>query len=173
MDKVSRSDIKLGEPLPFSIHDTDGRLLLRRGFVITMPNHIEQLIARGVLMGEKSGGGGRTSSSSASPSAASHGGAPKAESLPVYDQMDGLVLNLKHIFTISLKSPEQIDLPVRIKGLASNIQAFCHEDLDSALAAPYLDIHNPYIIVHQVMGAILTEIIAGRKGLSAADRLIL
>lgn len=164
MKKVSSCDLKLGEPLPFSIHDTDGRLLLRKGFVITNPDHIGQLITRGVLMEEKTSGG-----SAGAPS--SHTSAPPPVTQPVYDQMDGLVLNLKHILTTALKSPEHIDLPTRIKSLASNIQTLCQEDLDSALAAPYLDIHNPYIVVHQIMGAILTEIIAGRKGLAAGERL--
>lgn len=170
MRKVSTSDIQYGEPLPFAIYDTDGRLLLRKGYVITIPGHIEQLVRRGVLIPDKNGGGGGASSSG--PSSSSYRNSTQTPaSQPVYDQMDGLVLNLKHILTTALKSPEQIDLPARIWNLASNIQALCLEDLDSALAAPYLDSHNPYIVVHQIMGAILTEIIAGRKGLSVSDRL--
>lgn len=163
MKKVSRTDIRYGEPLLFPIYDTNGRLLLRKGYVITTPGHIEQLITRGVFIDKNSGG-----SADASPPPAL-----QVSEEPVYDQMDGLVLNLKHILTTALKSPDQIDLPARIKSIASNIQRLCQEDLDSALAAPYLDISNPYIVVHQVMGAILTEIMAGRKGLGVSERLTL
>lgn len=169
MKKISRADIQYGEPLPFSVHDTDGRLLLRKGYVITIPGHIEQLITRGVLIGDSDSG----ESAAPSSSSATRNSPPPPVSQPVYDQMDGLVLNLKHILTTALKSPEQIDLPARIRNLAGNLQALCQEDLDSALAAPYLDIHNPYIVVHQIMGAILTEIIAGRKGLDVGERLSL
>ncbi len=167
MKKITRADIQYGEPLPFSVHDTDGRLLLRKGYVITIPGHIEKLVTRGVLIGDDHSSSG----DSAAASTSTRNSTPPPVSQPVYDQMDGLVLNLKHILTTALKSPEQIDLPARIRNLAGNLQALCQEDLDSALAAPYLDIHNPYIVVHQIMGAILTEIIAGRKGLESNERL--
>ena len=173
MKRISSSDIKYGEPLPFSIHDTDGRLLLRKGYVINIPGHIEQLVRRGVLIGDKNSGNGAQASSTHSSSSSSSDSfrTSSPASQPVYDRMDGLVLNLKHVLTTALKSPEQIDLPARIKGLAGSIQSLCLEDLDSALAAPHLDTHNPYIVVHQIMGAILTEIIAGRKGLGTNERL--
>lgn len=170
MKKVSRSDLKLGEPLPFSIHDADGRLLLRKGIVLTIPEHIDKLVSRGVLM-DSERSEGFAGQSAAAASAPRHSPNPPVEEQPVFDRMAGLALNLKHIFTTALKAPEQIDLPSRIKNLASSIQALCQEDLDSALAAPYLDFHNPYIIVHQIMGAILTEVIAVRKGLSPMERL--
>lgn len=163
MRKISRSDLKLGEPLPFPVHDADGRLLLRQGIVLTMPDQIERLIARGVLMGTPSDGGPAPPDTRAP--------RPPAESQPVFEQTVSLVLNLKHIFATALKTPEQIDLPGRIKNVAGTIQSLCQKDLDSALAAPFLDSHNPYIIVHQIMGAILTDVIAVRKGLGPAERL--
>lgn len=173
MKRVSRSDLKLGEPLPFSVHDADGRLLLRKGIVLTIPDHIDKLVARGVLMGDENGDSAAGQSASASNASASSRNTPNppVENQPVFDQMVGLSLNLKHIFTTALKTPEQIDLPGRIKNVAASIQNLCQEDLDSALAAPYLDFHNPYIIVHQIMGAILTEVIAIRKGLNPTERL--
>lgn len=173
MKRVSRSDLKLGEPLPFSVHDADGRLLLRKGIVLTIPDHIDKLVARGVLMGDENGGPSAGQPASASNTSASSRNTPNppVENQPVFDQMVGLALNLKHIFTTALKTPEQIDLPARIKNVAGSIQSLCQEDLDSALAAPYLDFHNPYIIVHQIMGAILTEVIAIRKGLNPTERL--
>lgn len=158
MKRVIRADLKLGEPIPFSVFDKDGRLLLRQGFVLSNPSHIEQLITRGVLKGEDTGGTPENSSS-----------APM-ETQSVYERMGGLILNLKHIFTTALKSPDQIDLPARINHFASNLQSLCNEDLDSVLAAMHLDNVNPYIIVHQIMGAALVEVIAGRKGLTVAER---
>ncbi|MDD5241133.1 MAG: HD domain-containing protein [Sulfuricella sp.] len=158
MKKIIRADLKLGEPLPFSIFDRDGRLLLRQGLVLSNPDHIGQLIDRGVLKGENVGGEAENSS------------CPPVESLSVYERMGGLILNLKHIFTTALKSPEQIDLPARINHFAANLQALCQEDMDGALAAMHLDNVNPYIVVHQIMGATLTEVIAGRKGLTVSER---
>ncbi|MGE5027263.1 MAG: HD-GYP domain-containing protein, partial [Betaproteobacteria bacterium] len=158
MKRVIRADLKLGEPLPFTVYDKDGRLLLRQGIVLTNPNHIEQLIVRGVLKGEDTDKA--TDNSSHTP----------VESQSVYERMGGLILNLKHIFTTALKSPDQIDLPARINHFATNLQALCQEDLDGALAAMHLDNVNPYIVVHQIMGAVLTEVIAVRKGLTPSER---
>lgn len=158
MKRVIRADLKLGEPLPFSVFDKDGRLLLRQGMVLSNPDHIEQLIARGVLKGEDTGGEAENASQT------------PVENQSVYERMGGLILNLKHIFTTALKFPEQIDLPARINHFAANLQSLCKEDLDSVLAAMHLDNVNPYIVVHQIMGAALVEVIAGRKGLTAEER---
>lgn len=157
MKKVIRADLKLGEPLPFSVFDVDGRLLLRQGMVLLNPDHIEQLIARGVVKGTAS-------------DAAENHSRPLVESQSVYERMGGLILNLKHIFTTALKSPDQIDLPARIKHFAADLQSLCQEDMDGALAAMHLDNVNPYIVVHQIMGAALTEVIACRKGLTPDER---
>jgi len=74
MKKVSRSDIQYGEPLPFSIHDTNGRLLLRKGHVITVPGHIEQLVTRGVLIGDN--GSADSAAALSSPSSSPSGARP-------------------------------------------------------------------------------------------------
>lgn len=170
MRQMVLSDVVLGEAIPFSICDDRGRLLLRHGTVINIPDQVERLMLRGAVIkfpGEDDKEAGDTVASRAA--AASR---PIAvDKQPVFSQMEGLILNLRHIFTTLLKSPEQIDLPARTKALASSLQALVQEDIDSALAAPYLDHQSPYIIVHHVMGAVLTDIIAARKGLSPTDRL--
>jgi len=55
--QITASDVKLGEPLPFSVYDTAGRLLLRKGMVLTMPSQIEHVIERRAVMGMGDGGG--------------------------------------------------------------------------------------------------------------------
>lgn len=103
--------------------------------------------------------------------AAAQAAAPPRQSQPVFDQVDGLISNLKHTLLTAIKSPEQIDLPARIAKIATGIQLLCGEDLDGALAAPQLDGHNPYIVVHQVMGAILTEVMGWYADLAPEQRL--
>ncbi|MDX8398816.1 MAG: hypothetical protein R8K20_01035 [Gallionellaceae bacterium] len=44
MEKLSGSDITLGEPLTFSLHDASGRLLLSKGYVITSSSAVEKLL---------------------------------------------------------------------------------------------------------------------------------
>ncbi len=164
MQKVVRAHLVLGEPLPFSIFDENGRLLLRHGMVITMPDQIERVLARGALRVD-------AESASEARTAESQRAQPPEDRQPPFELMGTLILNLKHVIGTALKSPEQIDLAARIRKIARTVQEICLADIDSALAAPCLDFQNPYIIVHQMMGAVLTELIARRKAVDQEERL--
>ncbi|MCK9285670.1 MAG: HD domain-containing protein [Rhodocyclaceae bacterium] len=168
MKKIVPADIVLGQPLPFSIFDENGRLLLRRGVVVTMPDQVDRLIARNAQRDEP-----RTPHEAVATAASPQTPPPAEEEQSTFEQLGGLILNLKHVIGTALKNPEQIDVAARIGKIAAAVQELCEQDLDSALAAPSLDHHNPYIVVHQMMGAVLTELIARRKGLDPAQRLSL
>lgn len=159
MKKLSKSDITLGEPIAFSLVDASGRLLLRKGHVINTPDIVDKLIKCSAFKQENAAL--RLDSDEAT----------GTDNMSVFDRMDGLLLNFKYTLDVVLKTPDLLDLQARIKNFAVKIQSLCHEDVDAALASPYLDTRNPYIVVHQVMGAILTEIMAARKGLTAEERL--
>ncbi len=163
------ADIQLGEAIPFAICDDMGRLLLRQGTVIMIPDQVERLMLRGAII--KFPDEEEAPPDDIVPVRQQSTRPPTVDKQPVFSQVEGLILNLRHIFTTALKTPEQIDLRGRMQSLATTLQALCQEDADSALAAPYLDHQSPYLIVHHLMGAVLTEIIAARKGLSAAERL--
>lgn len=166
--QITPADIKLGEPLPFSVYDTEGRLLLRQGIVITMPEQVDRIIERKAVMGTSG-----LSAADRPPAPPRSPASPRmpGEAMPVFEQMGSLILNLKHSFATALKTPDQIDLAARIRQFATKIQTLCKDDIDSALAAPHLDYLNPYLIVHQVMGAVLAEVIARRTGLAVEERL--
>jgi hypothetical protein len=163
--KIVAANIVLGEPLPFSIFDENGRLLLRQGIVVTMPDQIDRLILRGAQWDDSKAPIEPERPSAPRPSA------PVDQDLSPFEQLGGLLLNLKHVLGTALKNPEQIDVAARIGKIAVAVQNICQADIDGALAAPCLDYQNPYIVVHQMMGAVLTEIIARRKELTPAERL--
>ncbi|RZI44296.1 HD domain-containing protein [Herbaspirillum sp. HC18] len=166
--QITPTDVKLGEPLPFSVYDTEGRLLLRKGIVITMQEQLDRILERQAVMGTD----GLKSADRAPPPPRT--GPPlraQGDAAPVFEQMGSLILNLKHSFATALKTPDQIDLGARVKQFAARIQQLCKADIDSSLAAPHLDHANPYIIVHQAMGAVLTEVTARRAGLAEGERL--
>lgn len=167
MKKIVPADVVLGEPLPFSIFDENGRLLLRQGVVITMPAQVERLVERRALIEEPAG-----EIEAVRPTAPSRPRSVEDTQSP-FEHMGGLILNLKHVIGTALKTPGQIDVTARIGKIASAVQEICRDDIDSALAAPCLDFQNPYIVVHQMMGAVLTELIARRKDLPPGQRLSL
>jgi HD-GYP domain-containing protein (c-di-GMP phosphodiesterase class II) len=171
--QITLADVKLGIPLPFSVYDPEGRLLLRKGVVITMEEQVSRIVERRAVMGDDEAEPERTPAevrAALSPRPASTQ-RMSGEAMPVFDQVGSLILNLKHSFSTALKSPDQIDLAARIRQFAGRIQLLCKADIDSALAAPHLDYVNPYIIVHQVMGAVLAEIIGRRSAMTDEERL--
>jgi hypothetical protein len=164
--KIVPADIVLGSPLPFSIFDENGRLLLRHGMVVSMPDQVDRLVARGAMHD----GPADLRSPPGAQTPAPRPVSPEEES-PPFERLGGLILNLKHVIGTVLKSPEQIDVAARVGKIARAVQDLCEQDIDSALAAPCLDFQNPYIVVHQMMGAVLTELIARRKALTPEQRL--
>ena len=166
MRKIVHSDIVLGEPIGFSIYSQSGTLLFRRGSVIHMPDQISRLLVRGAQYDET-----ETDLRPYTPEAPPP--PPEPEELSPFEHMGSLILNLKHVLATMLKNPEQIDVSTRIKKIAQELQKICQKDIDSALAAPCVDSYNSYIVVQQMMGAVLTELIAQKKGLDAGQRLSL
>ena len=160
--KIVHSDIVLGKPIEFSIYSENGILLFRRGSVIHMPDQISRLLAREAQYDETENDIGRYDLDNAQ---------SVPEDPPPFEHMSGLILNLKHVLGTAIKSPEQIDVSARIEKIAQAVQKICQKDIDSALAAPSVDTYNPYIITHQMMGAVLADLIAQSKGLDAAQRL--
>ena len=163
MKKIVHSDIVLGQPIGFSIYNQDGALLFRRGSVIHMPDQVSRLLVRGAQYDEAEVDP-RPYLGNAPPPP------PVQEDPPPFEHLNGLLLNLKHVLATTLKSPEQIDVAARIGAIAQAVQNICHKSIDSALAAPSVDTHSPYIVVHQMMGAVLTELIGQGKGLEPAQR---
>ncbi len=159
MRQLRRTDFEVGKPLLFSIFDVDGRMLLRRGTVINMPDQLDEMIARGAQFREEN--------------VQAHGrsrlDAKEFQETP-FKRFNQLSLNLTHMFSTILKSPEKIDVQARIIKISQTIQELNQENSDSILAAAYLDLHTPPLIQHQMMGGLLTEIIGLGLGLEREQR---
>lgn len=166
--QITYSDVKLGEPIPFSVYDPEGRLLLRKGIVITMMEQIDRIIERKAVMGTDYAGA--IDRAPTPPRLSAHQRIP-GEASPPFEQMGSLILNLKHVLATAVKTPGRFDLPGRMRQFATRVQALCQSDLAASLAAPHLDYVNPYTVVHHMMGAVLAEVIARRCGLSPEERL--
>lgn len=163
---ISPGTIVLGKAFPYSIYDKSGVLLFCQGSVIHMADQVTRLVGRGAQYNEDE--------SPAGAQAGAHRHAlPGQDEQSAFENLNSLILNLKHGLLTAIKTPEQIDVSARFMKIAQSVQLICKEDIDSALAAPSLDAFNPYIVVHQMMGAVLTELIAQNRGFSSEQRLSL
>lgn len=168
MKLILRGSIVLGKAFPYSIYDRNGVLLYCQGSVISMSDQVNRLVGRGAQYNE------HETPLADSGQAGAHRHALLAQDEPSsFESLNGLILNLKHALFTAIKNPEQIDVSARFMKIAQSVQDICQVDIDSALAAPCLDSFNPYIVVHQMMGAVLTEIIAQGRGLTSEQRLSL
>lgn len=160
--RIKAADIALNTPLPFSLYDASGKLLLRAGTAISMPRYLDALLATGAYFDQAEIALSRQAAS-AKPKA--------AETPPVFEQVEGLLLNLKHVFSTFAQEAARIDLQKRIRHLAQQLQQACGEDADAALAALHLDQAAPYRVQHQMLCAVIVEIAAREMELAAEERL--
>lgn len=150
MKQLSPADIQIGQPLPFSVYDKDGRLLLRKGVVISFEQQIERLLANGLYVNMGASAPNRSI---------------KEELPPVFDEIGALTLRLKTTFASFFGASPASDAGERVVFLAREIHAACARDAESAIAAVHLDFHNPYLLCHHVHSAVLCSLIGRRMGM--------
>lgn len=159
--RVKATDIALNAPIPYSIYDTQGKLLLRAGTAITIPRYLSMLLARGAYFDRIEIQQARQATAPKKPE---HGQS-------VFEQVESLLLQLKHVYATFAQQPERINLPKRIELLAQQLQQACDRDGDAALAALHLDHAAPYRVHHQMMCALLVELTMRAMSLSGVERL--
>ncbi|MBS4098489.1 MAG: HD domain-containing protein [Sulfuricella sp.] len=157
MKRLVPADVRLGMPLPFSVFDKDGRLLLRKGVVISYQHQLERLVANGLFAAE----GAAASTAPAHPVV----GQPQ----PVFDEIGSLTLRLKTLFTDLLGAAPSDDTRERVIAMAREIHAACARDAEGAIAAIHLDFHNPYLLSHHVHAAVLCALLGERLGMADAE----
>lgn len=58
--RISMADIVIGEPMRWDAYGTDGKLLLRKGYVVENERQVEGLIERGLYVSANSAGSSQT-----------------------------------------------------------------------------------------------------------------
>ena len=164
MKKLQSNDITIGIPIPFPILDENGVLLYRSGSVINMPTQIVRLIERGAMIPEINESNAQKSYQELLIGNDSH--------IP-FEHLSSLIINLKHVLITTVHKPDQIDVTTRIEKIARAVQEVCARDIDGAIAATILDTFGSHLVVQQMMGAVITEIISRGMGVEKEDRLSL
>ncbi len=158
-NRLNASQIVAGIPLPFDTYDSDGRLLLRRGYVIESADQAERLIARGLysLEGRPAGGGVSGGSVNAQDTLWSAAQAPiRQRRISVHEMLDQLHQDLAALFA---RPPEDGSFVARLEAIARALQHACDLDSDAALARNLVVRLKPHVIRHSLDCAILIELL--------------
>jgi HD-GYP domain-containing protein (c-di-GMP phosphodiesterase class II) len=157
-NRIQRGELKVGEPLPWPVTDEQGRLLLRKGYVISSQTQIDVLVARGIYSVKTD-----QIERSATPAVEEQRQSP----FHVFDQFQ---VRLKRICD-DLKSGTQAEIPERIFQFCQDLQRLCRMDSDAVLGAVHLIHEGRYTILHSLHTAILTELFLRALSISDEDRL--
>jgi HD-GYP domain-containing protein (c-di-GMP phosphodiesterase class II) len=150
----SRGEVRLGKPLPWTIFDNAGRLLMRKGLIVETPAQLMLLAEQAAYRTGDAANPVHTLEERR-----------KAPFFVLGEMMGRLNAALTAIAT------QQQDSPIeRLNQLSTGIQVMCAEDADAALAAIHLDREGKYTVRHLIHSALLVELVAYRLGYAPDDR---
>lgn len=154
---IRRSDIHVGKPLPWSIYDRGGRLLLRKGALIAYEAQIDRLAQTGLFIQEDDAADG---TSSVTDVAAADNN---------FDWLLAAAWSMKPMLNEIVTSDEVCDVIPRFRMRAERIAKASRHASDACLASVHLDFRNPYRLAHPIHAAVLGTLIARRLGLGERE----
>lgn len=157
MSRIRKEEIRIGQPLPWPVYDSNGLLLLSKGFIISSERQLDSLVERGLY----------SNKISPPPKPQTQEEKKPLSPFKVFDQFQ---LRLKRICE-DLKTGHLSDVPERILRFGADLQQLCRYDADAVLGAVHLIHDGQYTIVHSLHAAILCELFLRALGISAEDRL--
>jgi len=162
MHKIQSDELRLGEPARFAVFDEEGVLLLRKGYVLTHQSSVDRLLRDGVFRKEAlSSATGKPMPSDTAEEAA----------VPTLQLIFHTRDRLTRAFSGLLAVGRVAGFPERMADMAAALQKAVAQNRDAALAAATLDVQAPYVVQQHMHAAVLTELLAVGRGLSAERRL--
>ena len=158
--RVGICDIKLGEPLPYSVYDKDGVLLLKAGTSINMERQLQRLVEEGLFHHPNE----------TAPVDRSRRDDDEANTFLI---LDTAKQRLQRLFEHYKLGRGLDDFVKRIEDIAISVQESCSHDIDAALANLHLDYDTSYAVVHGMQAALLCEITGKHLGVKEDMRLTL
>jgi HD-GYP domain-containing protein (c-di-GMP phosphodiesterase class II) len=145
--RISISDIVVGKPLQWPVYDSDGGLLLKKGFIVVNADQIAELIARGMYA--------ETENSAAAREREAH---TKQVDNPSVVRMLNNIRSELRILLYNLAS--EADARGRLLAIAGRVVAAIDANPDVALGCISLNQEGTYGARHSVDTAVVAAIIA-------------
>lgn len=169
MQRILPHELALMEPLPWTVYDEYGNLLLRKGYVIQQQRHFESLFMRGAYRDEQE----EMEESPVPVSTDADVLEDEALPLPTEDvavRITRLANSLERLHADLLRGAVRTDMRMLVMGLAHVLAQACKDDADGVIAALHTQRSNSYLVVHQLLGAALLELLAQEHGVDAHTR---
>ncbi|MDX1756244.1 MAG: HD domain-containing phosphohydrolase [Marinobacter sp.] len=152
--RVAPGALVVGKPLPWTVYDHRGNVLLRQGYVIQNESQLEQLFERGLFQPRK---------------------ASRKEEQEVFDDtrernpFTDYPLLLKTLeTTLSAIGDGRDNAPERLQGLVRLVDRICREAPDPCLALVHLYSVEPTAYEQTLFYAIICQLVANRLALEAS-----
>jgi len=161
-------ELALHEALPWTLYDEFGNLLLREGYVIKQQRHLDALFARGAYIRveepEEVIEEAPVVRSEAASQRLPHNAAPVAS------RCTRMANSLERLHTDLQAGVMRNDMRMLVIGMAHVIAQACQDDADALLASLHTNRTHSYLVVHQLLGAALVELLAREAGIDEATR---
>jgi HD-GYP domain-containing protein (c-di-GMP phosphodiesterase class II) len=164
---VVKGEVQLGVPLPYSVYDRNGVLLLRRGFRINLQRHLDILQNNGLFYEET------FSIEARRPAAGAAAASVAGEAQSTFELVESIKLRLRRLLDQFKAGRGRDEFLRRIEEIAVALQETCTHDTDAVLASLHLDYDLPYEVVHHVKAGAICELVGKRLGVKEDARRIL
>ena len=169
--RILAYELALNEALPWTVYDEFGNLLLREGYVIRQQRHLDSLFMRGAYIHVEEPD---EEDASISPALAPAPTAPRAHvphtSEPVFARTRRLANSLERLHADLLAGVMRNDMRMLVLGMAHVISQACKDDPDALLAGLHTNRSHSYLVVHQLLGAAVVELLASEAGVDPDTR---
>lgn len=167
--RLAFADVQMNKPLEFAIYDQAGNLILRKGFVISMPGFAEKLVSRGYYVGEASevaGGASRPGPASATTATVLASSQARKVSEPTFSLVSDFIHAVSRIHKIILSPPSNLaNIEELVKARATQLIELLKKDSDAVIAALYLSQLGQEIrACKHALGAAIAYLIAEKIG---------
>ncbi len=159
----SKSEIKIGESLPWAVYSADGTLLLREGTIVATQRQLDVVLEKGMYRGPTPQEAEQDRERAVS--------GKKAEKKQKYftDNIFKLKQHCARQTEALLKNmvtARHVDVEAEVDALYRHISKSCEEDANAALAAVHLSKEFSYSALHPLHTAILCMVLIRRLSFS-------
>lgn len=158
------ADIKVGQPLPFSVYDRYDNLLLRKGFIITSERQRDRLLEQGVFR--------HLPDSRYANSDEVLDEFQIANRFTVVETIEILLDRLDRAYQL-LRSEQRHQYPYLCLGIVNDLQRICNDNPDAILAGMQISHHLPYGLIHPLHCGVLCELLGKRLNVPLMKRVAL